>query len=51
MIREPAYSFIKLTYLQGNLHLGGLVTFSLPQGTVIFVPPQEQVIVTVSEQG
>ena len=31
------------TYLQGLLHLGGLVTFSLPHGTVTFVPLQAPV--------
>lgn len=38
-------------YLQSAEHLGGTAAFFLPHGTVTFVRPQLQVIVTVSLQG
>lgn len=38
-------------YLHGQLHLGGRVTFSFPQGTVIRVALQKQVICTVNGHG
>ena len=41
----------KFTYAQGNEHFGGLVFFSLPQGTVMNVFLQGQVTSTVSGQG
>ena len=42
---------VKNTYLQVFVHLGGRVTFSLPHGTVIHVPLQAQLIVSVKGHG
>jgi hypothetical protein len=39
------------THLHSKLHLGGLVSFFLPHGNVIFAAPQAQVKVSINGQG
>lgn len=48
---QPDQRHTATTYLHSSLHLGGLVTFSLPQGTVSLVALHLQETSTVRTQG